>query len=42
MFLPERFGIGWTLNFARPAAWAIILGGLALTGAFVIAVGMFF
>lgn len=42
VFLPERFGIGWTLNFARPAAWAIILGGLALTGAFVIAVGMFF
>ena len=42
VFLPERFGIGWTLNFARPAAWAIILGGLALTGAFVVAVGVFF
>lgn len=29
LFLPERFGIGWTMNMARPAAWAII-GGLAL------------
>lgn len=37
LFLPERFGIGWTMNFARPAAWAIILGGMALTAAFVVA-----
>ena len=37
-----KFGIGWTMNFARPTAWAIILGGLALTAAFVIAVGVLF
>lgn len=37
VFLPERFGIGWTLNFARPAAWAIMLGGAGLTVAFVVA-----
>ena len=37
LFLPERFGIGWTMNLARPAAWAIIVGGVVLTAAFVIA-----
>lgn len=35
VFLPKRFGIGWTLNFARPAAWATVLGLVALTAAFV-------
>lgn len=29
LFLPERFGIGWTMNWGRPAAWAI-MGGLVL------------
>ena len=29
LWLPERFGIGWTMNLARPAAWAL-LGGLVL------------
>ncbi|MCH3967775.1 MAG: DUF1648 domain-containing protein [Atopobiaceae bacterium] len=24
LFLPERFGVGWTVNYARPAVWAII------------------
>lgn len=24
VFLPERFGIGWTINFARPAAWILV------------------
>lgn len=37
LFLPERFGIGWTMNFARPAAWAVVIGGIALTAAFVVA-----
>ncbi|WP_029421776.1 DUF1648 domain-containing protein [Alicyclobacillus macrosporangiidus] len=23
--VPKRFGIGWTLNFARPAAWLVLL-----------------
>ena len=38
LFLPERFGIGWTMNWARPAVWAIMLAGLVLTAAFVAAV----
>ena len=38
LFLPERFGIGWTMNWARPAVWAIVLAGLVLTVAFVAAV----
>lgn len=33
VWLPERFGIGWTMNLARPAAWAFVAGF-----AFVIAV----
>lgn len=35
LFLPARFGIGWTFNYARPAIWAILVGGLVLTGAFI-------
>jgi uncharacterized membrane protein len=23
LFVPKRFGVGWTLNFGRPAAWVI-------------------
>lgn len=38
VFLPERFGIGWTMNFARPGAWAFAVGLAALTAAFVFAV----
>lgn len=38
LFLPERFGIGWTMNWARPAAWAIVVGCVALTVAFMVAV----
>ena len=38
VFLPKRFGIGWTLNFARPAAWATVLGLVALTVVFVVVV----
>ncbi|MCI4346726.1 MAG: DUF5808 domain-containing protein [Thermoplasmata archaeon] len=25
LFVPKRVGVGWTLNFARPVAWVIIL-----------------
>lgn len=39
LFLPERFGIGWTMNWARPAAWAIVVAGVAITAAFI--AGMF-
>ncbi len=42
LFLPERFGVGWTCNFARPAVWAIMAGGLLLTAAFVVAVTVLF
>lgn len=35
LFLPERFGFGWTMNFARPAAWAFVLGGAAITAGFI-------
>jgi uncharacterized membrane protein len=37
LWVPKRFGIGWTLNFAHPAAWvvmgailAVAVGGLLL------------
>lgn len=42
LFLPERFGVGWTLNFARPAVWAIVAGGFFVTAAFVVAIMMLF
>ena len=38
VFLPKRFGFGWTLNFARPAAWAVVVGFVGLTVAFVVLV----
>ena len=38
--VPERFGVGWTMNFARPAAWALMLGIPVLTIAFIVAVSM--
>ena len=38
LFLPERFGIGWTLNMARPAAWVLLVGFVALTAVFIFAV----
>lgn len=42
LFLPERFGVGWTMNWARPAVWAIMVGGLVITLAFVAAVMVLF
>lgn len=44
VFLPKRFGVGWTVNMAKPAAWAFFggvvllsilfaVGCLAITGA---------
>lgn len=41
LFLPARFGIGWTINWARPSAWAIIIGGAVVTIAFVAAMMLF-
>ena len=34
LWLPERFGIGWTMNLARPAAWACLAAASLLTAAF--------
>lgn len=36
LFLPERFGIGWTLNWARPAAWALTIVLVLAIAAFVV------
>lgn len=36
LFVPERFGIGWTMNLGRPSAWAIIIGFVVVTAAFII------
>lgn len=31
LFVPERFGIGWTCNFARPSVWVIVgVGALVI------------
>ena len=35
LVLPERFGIGWTFNLARPAMWAIIEAFVVVTALFV-------
>ncbi|MCP3029003.1 DUF1648 domain-containing protein [Halobacillus sp. A5] len=29
IFLEKRFGIGWTINFARPIAWLLLIGLIA-------------
>jgi uncharacterized membrane protein len=29
LWVEKRFGLGWTLNFARPASW-FMLGGILL------------
>lgn len=36
LFVPARFGVGWTCNFGRPAAWALMAGIVALTVAFLV------
>lgn len=38
LFLPERFGVGWTVNLARPAVWAIIAGFAVLMAVFLAAI----
>lgn len=37
LIVSKRFGIGWTVNFARPAVWAFIGGLTLLTMVFVVA-----
>jgi len=36
LFLEKRFGIGWTMNFARPLAWVLLLAPLALIAVIII------
>lgn len=38
LFLEKRFGIGWTVNYARPMAWVLILGPLVLIAVILLAV----
>lgn len=35
LFVPARFGIGWTANLGRPAAWALIAAFTLVVAAFV-------
>lgn len=37
LILPKRFGVGWTMNWARPAAWLIVGGFTLVTIVFVAA-----
>jgi len=30
IFVEKRFGVGWTMNFARPLSWLLIIGILAI------------
>lgn len=34
IIVPKRFGVGWTINVARPAAWAMMAGLAVITVAF--------
>ena len=36
IIVPKRFGVGWTINVGRPGGWAIIIGLLAASAAFVV------
>ena len=40
LFLPERFGVGWTVNLARPAVWAIMIVGVVITVGFVVGISL--
>ena len=40
IFLEKRFGVGWTVNWARPVAWALVFGPLVLIIVIVISLEM--
>lgn len=40
LWVEKRFGIGWTLNFGRPASWALLLGLLAVPLLIVVVVAL--
>ena len=35
LFLPQRSGIGWTVNWGRPAVWAMVAAFVLLVAAFI-------
>lgn len=39
LFVPARFGVGWTINYGRPGAWAFI-AGILLVCAGIVAVSL--
>ena len=41
IIIPKRFGVGWTINYARPEAWAISGGLVVLTVVFVMLTNSF-
>lgn len=42
LFLPERFGVGWTMNWARPAVWIILAVFALVTVGFMVAIMLLF
>lgn len=40
LFVPERFGIGWTLNLGRPSAWVITIAAIAAIVGFILLVNV--
>ena len=40
LIVEKHFGIGWTLNFGRPAVWLILLGILLLSSIVPIAISL--
>ncbi len=38
LFVPKRFGVGWTSNFGRPATWLIIVGMVLAIVAFLLVI----
>ena len=39
LFVPKRFGVGWTVNFGRPSAWALMVGLVLAVVVFVLIIG---
>lgn len=35
LFLPKRSGIGWTVNWGRPAVWALVVALVLFVAAFI-------
>lgn len=42
IFLPKRFGVGWTFNMGNPVAWLVFIGFMVLSVGFVVAVATLF